>query len=320
VSLTTPIPKIRETSTAVLLDSQPPEALQFTLVRPGNYEIPGSPLLSTTEFESFADYANKLASSAQNYNIGGPTEVHEDQSSGLAVSGEPYTEIPVTNADQPLIPMFIDSYQIHASEESQKIANFKSMNSLNENPELKQSATRPVNFHSPSQPIIIKNSTVIQYQDISNYKGYDRHSPVQYVDLVPFKDIDYDSHVPLGNEDKFPSDAIFVLEDYDVLPPNPDGQNNDYVFIGNNGNFESNILPSNVLSPTDFDTQHVYVLDSNTPKFGTRFQQETSADDLQQEKLSEAQQPVPLNFENFRPQRSFESKNDFRKEPWFPSQ
>ncbi|KAF8788024.1 hypothetical protein HNY73_009562 [Argiope bruennichi] len=309
IDLTTPVPKSRESSTVVLLKSQSPEVLQYTLIKPENSRTVDSSLLGNTDFESSTDYTNKLVSTAQNYNNDETTEVHEDKRS---------TEITPLNDDEPFIPMFVDSEQVRASEESQNIANFKLMNN---NREAKSFAVPPRTFHSPSQPIIIKNSTVIQYQDISNYKGYDHRSPVQYVDYVPFKDIDYDSHVPLSNEEKFPSDALYVLDDYDVLPSNVDGQNNEYVLIGNNDNFESDILQtSGLAAPIDYDSQPVYILDSNTAKFGTRFQEEIPKVESRQEKVPDTQQLLPLNFKTFRPQKSFESNSDFRKEQWFPSQ
>ncbi|GIY13147.1 uncharacterized protein CDAR_295321 [Caerostris darwini] len=285
---------------------------QHSLIRPENTETIDPTILSTSDYQNVIDFANKVVDHVQNYQTQELKQSNEDTSSTFIPIVEDST-INVSEDPLNLISMFIDSDQVHDPEESQKVVNFKSINNRQDtgNPSVQQSK-----FDPSTQPIIIKNSTVIQYQDITNFKGYNQHQPTKYMDLVPYKDIDYDGQFSAGGDSKFPSDTIYVLDDYDVLPANSNNQHNEYIFVADNGG--GNILPANLLgSSADLNNQPVYIIDGNIPNYAARFQQDTATvnDSPQQKINSEFKAPLPRDFQSFRPSRD----SDISQNPWYES-
>ncbi|GFT90379.1 uncharacterized protein NPIL_58971 [Nephila pilipes] len=302
-----------------MTDTQTPEDAKYTLITPVDSTMFDP---SGSNHENIIHYATKLAESLEKFQTEKSKDYHEEESTVFVpTEGDLSTTIESTDATEPVhvIPVFFESDEARAPEESQNIENFKTLGSRfgDNNPLI-----RPNQFSSFPQQSNIKNSSTLNFEKVTNYKGYEKAPlPVDYVDYASYKDIDYNSQLSVGGDSKFPSDAIYVLDDYDVLSSNPVDQQGDYIFVGSNGNFGSNVMPTNILtSSADLNDQPVYIIDSTLPKFGSRFQQEINpVIDLSQLKVKGIQEPLPRDFQNFRSSKSYDIKSKLNQDQWYPS-
>ncbi|GFV58308.1 uncharacterized protein TNCV_558701 [Trichonephila clavipes] len=295
--------------------TETPDTIQYTLVNPVDSTIFDRTSLN---HEKIIDYATKLAESLGNLHH---TEEPEDYHDGermvfVTTEGDSTSTIESTGATEPLhvIPVFFESDEARTPEESQNIANFKTFgNQFRTNNPL----ARQNQFNSFPK---ITNFTSLKSEKIANYKSYEKpSSPVDYVDFASYKDIDYNSQISVGEDSKFPSEAFYVLDDYDILPSNPVDQQGDYILVGGDGNFDSNGLPANIMESSNLNGRPVYILDGSLPKFGSRFQQDPTIIDLSQQKVKAFQEPIPRNFQSFRSSKVYNIKPKLSHDQWYPS-
>ncbi|GFQ74940.1 uncharacterized protein TNCT_225162 [Trichonephila clavata] len=306
---------IKEESDIETTSTETPDTIQYTLVNPVDSTIFDRTGLN---HEKIIDYATKLAESLGNlHHTEEPNDYHDGESTVFVTTeGDSTPTIKSTGATEPLhvIPVFFESDEARAPEESQNIANFKTFgNQFGTNNPL----TRQNQFNSFPK---ITNFTSLNSEKVANYKSYEKpSSPVDYVDFASYKDIDYNSQISVGDDSKFPSEAIYVLDDYDVLPSNPVDQQGDYILVGGNGNFDSNVLPANILQSSNLNGQAVYIIDDSLPKFGSRFQQDPAIIDLSRQKVKKFQEPIPRDFQSFRSSKIYDIQPKISQDQWYPS-
>ncbi|GFY75664.1 uncharacterized protein TNIN_414241 [Trichonephila inaurata madagascariensis] len=295
--------------------TETPDTIQYTLVNPVDSTIFDRTSLN---HEKIIDYATKLAESLGNlHHTEEPEDYHDGEGTVFVTTeGDSTPTIESTGATEPLhvIPVFFESDEARAPEESQNIANFKTFgNQYGTNNPL----TRQNQFNSFPK---ITNFTSLKSEKVANYKSYEKlSSPVDYVDFASYKDIDYNSQISVGDDSKFPSEAFYVLDDYDILPSNPVDQQGDYILVGGNGNFDSNGLPANIMESSNLNGRPVYIIDGSLPKFGRRFQQDPTIIDLSQQKVKAFQEPIPRDFQSFRSSNVYDIKPKLSQDQWYPS-
>ncbi|CAL1288703.1 unnamed protein product [Larinioides sclopetarius] len=154
------------------------------------------------------------------------------------------------------VPSVVENYQIHSPEESQSQVNFKYVNYHYEpdTPLYLQGK-----FESAGNTQVKEIPSVIEFDDIADYKEYDQMPDVEYVELVPYADISYDNHEV--DESKFLSDTFLFLDDYTSPKLNENVKYNELNHDNENLHFGRNSLSKNFLESTST---------IDTPKFGTR--------------------------------------------------
>ncbi|GBL77366.1 hypothetical protein AVEN_42015-1, partial [Araneus ventricosus] len=248
-----------------LSDSQYPDQLQLTTENSISNLSFSSSLNDELIHKSYvpANYLNNYYFKETN---------HNEESSFLLpsiVDEEAGFPLSIHNEDLHFVPSVVENYQIHSPEESQSQVNFKY---INYHYEPDTPYVQEEKFKSPSQPQVVNIPFDIESDDITAYKVYEQMPDVEYVELVPYADINFDNSDPEVDESKFLSDSVLSLDDYSIPTLNENVQHNELNHDNENGYFDRNSLSKNLFVSASNVEEPTYITPNTSPKFGTRLQ------------------------------------------------